>query len=103
MKLDFNLFDLLQMYSRTLTWKVEMIKENLNHTLHKGEGDSVWPPSNFEASELQQEGLDWSNLHMNLVTWVPTMTKTQKMFHNFNRVWATQVVTKSQNDQKKPV
>ena len=35
-------------------------------------------PSNFKASQLQQEGLDWSNLHINLVTWVPTVTKTQK-------------------------
>ena len=52
------------------------------------------PPINFEASQLQQEGLVWSNLHINLVTWVPTMTKTQKMFQNLNSVLAMQVVTK---------
>ena len=45
-------------------------------------------------SQLQHEGLVWSNLHMNLVTWVPTMTKTPKKFQKFNGVWATQVVTK---------
>ena len=30
-------------------------------------------PSNFEALQLQQEGLVLSNLYMNLVTWVPTI------------------------------
>ena len=44
------------------------------------------PPSNFEASQLQQEGLVWSNLTMNLVTWVLTMTQTKKMFKKFNSV-----------------
>ena len=44
------------------------------------------PPINFEASQLQEEGLVWPNLYMNLVTWVPTMTKAPKMFKNFNSV-----------------
>ena len=44
------------------------------------------PPNNFEASQLELEGSVWSNLHMNLVTMVPTMTMTQKMFQNFNNV-----------------
>ena len=43
-------------------------------------------PSNFEASQLQHKGLVWTNLHMNLVTWVPTVTKTSKMFQKFNGV-----------------
>ena len=41
------------------------------------------PPSNFGASQLQHEGLVGSNLHMNLVTWVPTVTKTQKKVSKF--------------------
>ena len=36
------------------------------------------PPINFEAYQLKQEGLFWFNLHTNLVTWLPTMAKTQK-------------------------
>ena len=43
-------------------------------------------PTNFEASQLQQEGFVWSNLLMNLITWVLTMTQTKKMFKNFNSV-----------------
>ena len=43
-------------------------------------------PINFEASQLKQEGLFWFNLHTNLVTWVPTMAKTQKKFLNVNSV-----------------
>ena len=31
------------------------------------------PPINFEALQLQQEDLVWSNLHINLVTRVPTI------------------------------
>ena len=50
------------------------------------------PPINFEASQLQQECLFWSNLHINLVTWVPTMTKAKQMFENVNSVRAMQVV-----------
>ena len=57
----------------------------LNPTLHGG-GAMMAPPSNFGASQLQHEGLVWSNLHMNLVTWVPTMTKTPKKFQKFNGV-----------------
>ena len=52
------------------------------------------PPINFEASQLQQKGLFWSNLDINLVTWVPTMTKTQKMFQNVYSIGAMLVVTK---------
>ena len=33
--------------------------------------------SNFEASQLQQEGLVWSNLQMNWVTWVPIINYEQ--------------------------
>ena len=43
-------------------------------------------PINFESSQLKQEGLFWSNLHTNLVTWVPTMAKTQKILLNVNSV-----------------
>ena len=43
------------------------------------------PLTNFEASQLRQEGLVWYNLHMNVVTWVPTMTKTQKMLKKFQQ------------------
>ena len=43
-------------------------------------------PSDFEALQFQQEGLVWSNLLMNLVTWALTMTQTKKMFENFNSV-----------------
>ena len=54
---------------------------------YKGRGVVIMTtPSNFEASQLQQEGLVWSNLLMNLVTWVLTMTQTKKMFKNFNSV-----------------
>ena len=55
-------------------------------------GSLMAPPINFEASQLQQEGLVWSNLHINLVTWVPTMTKAKQMFENVNSVRAMQVV-----------
>ena len=56
----------------------------LNPTLHGG--GIMAPPINFEASQLKQEGLFWFNLHTNLVTWVPTMAKTQKNFLNVNSV-----------------
>ena len=46
--------------------------------LYTGGGAIMAPPINFEASQLKQEGLFWFNLHTNLVTWVPTMAKTQK-------------------------
>ena len=49
-------------------------------------GGSLYPQTNFEASQLQQEGLVWSNLQMNWVTWVPIMNKTQKMLQNFNKI-----------------
>ena len=54
----------------------EFFVNNLVVTLlYTGEGGCHYePPSNFDASQLQLEGLDWSNLHMNLVIWVPTMT-----------------------------
>ena len=52
-------------------------------TLRYTGGAMMAPPSNFGASQLQHEGLVWSNLHMNLVTWVPTMTKTPKKFQKF--------------------
>ena len=51
-----------------------------------GEGSLLPPPANFEALQLQQEGLVWSNLQMNWVTWVPIMNKTQKMLQNFNKI-----------------
>ena len=57
--------------------------EFLNPSLH---GGHCGPPINFEASQLQQEGFTRSNLHMNLVIWKPTMTKTQKMFQNVHSV-----------------
>ena len=42
-------------------------------------GVPLWPlPINLEASQLEQEGLVWSNLHINFVTWVSTFSKTQK-------------------------
>ena len=69
----------------------------LNPTLHGGGrhyGHYGPPPINFEAWQLKQQGLFWFNLHTNLVTWVPTMAKTQKIFLNVNSVWAMLVVTK---------
>ena len=57
-------------------------------------GGHYGPPIYFEASQLKQEGFFWFNLHTNLVTWVPTMAKTQKNFLNVNSVLAMLVVTK---------
>ena len=37
------------------------------------------PPTNFEASQLRQEPFIGSILHLNLVTWVPSVTLTQKV------------------------
>ena len=62
------------------TWNMDL----LNPTLHGG--GHYGPPINFEASQLKQEGLFWFNLHTNLVTWVPTMAKTQNFFLNVNSV-----------------
>ena len=64
-----------------------------NPILHGGEG-KFYPHSNFRASQLQHEGFFWSDIYMNLVTWVLMMTKTQNMFQNFNRAFDIQVVTK---------
>ena len=50
---------------------------NLNPTFH-GVGVIMTPPTNFEASLLRKQGMIWSNTHMSLVTWVATMTQTQK-------------------------
>ena len=47
----------------------------LNATLY---GGLLWPSHiNFEDSQLQQEGLVWSNLQMNWVTWVPIINYEQ--------------------------
>ena len=81
---------LFNTYYLQMKWEMN---DGFNPTLHGG-GHYDPPPSNFGASQLQQEGLVWSNLHGNLVTWVPTVTKTQKKFQNFNGVCTTQVVTK---------
>ena len=49
---------------------------DFNPTLHGGVIITP-PPANFEASQLQQEGLVWSNLQMNWVTWVPIINYEQ--------------------------
>ena len=45
-------------------------------------------------------GLVWSNLHINLVTWVPPVTKTKKILQNFSSVLAMQIVTKKAKIKK---
>ena len=76
-----------------MEWKIVIYRYiYVNPTLYGGAIMAL--PINFEASQLKQEGLFWFNLHTNLVTWVPTMAKTQKNFLNFNSVWAMLVVTK---------
>ena len=57
--------------------------KNLIPTLH---GGAIFGPPYQGASQLKWEVLVWSNLHITLVTWVPTMTKIQKMFQNVNSV-----------------
>ena len=65
---------------------VQWLCQKLFNPTVNGGGHYGPPPINFEASQLKQEGLFWFNLHTNLVTWVPTMAKTQKIFLDVNSV-----------------
>ena len=66
---------------------------HINHTWH-GEGLQEPLPTNFEASQLCQEPFIGSILHLNLVTWVPLLTLTQKVHQKIFYTWATQLVMK---------
>ena len=67
----------------------------VNPTLHRGAHYGPLSTLKLHSSNVQQEVLVWSNLQINLVTWVPTMTMTQKIFFEFCMLW--------RKDQKQPV
>ena len=55
-------------------------QENTSKFMHYG------LPVTMLIAATGRFGLVWSNLHMNLVTWVPTITKTKKILQNFSSV-----------------